>query len=366
MKKILSILVLLVFVITSLTGCGEAQVDVVEEQPLAAPLYVYTWDEALTTNLDYAIGSDAELKDRVEIIVLNETSYQTELEEIINNPESEKKPDIYMLNENMLEAYIEGESLLSLSDSGIDETSVAEMYGFALSRGTDSQGSIKALAYELNPKAMIYRKSLATNYLGVRDERDMQSFVKDWDTFLDTARHVKKSSEGNCSIISGEGSIDGVCSEQDFVTTALKNEQLTAGVAANTDADYRLIATDNVMAYFGDIEFINEILAKKCGGTSDGTGTFGDWSVCEGPEVNVTVPSYMCVSMECSDKDTCVLLVKKLCCESSVLEKLAKDGKIVNNTRVMSNQLNAGKGKLPVLGGNDCLSAYLSQLEKCE
>lgn len=361
-KRFLCVLAGLSFCMSVLAGCGENTEEIIEEeQQVAAPLYVYTWDENLTNDLDYVKGDTS-----VEVIVLDKNNYQIKLEEIMNNPEAEKVPDIYMVNEAMLESHKGQDEVIKLNEEGIDDACLTEMYTYTLDKAKDDSGNIRALTYKVYPKAFIYRKSLADTYLGVKDTKDMQSFVKNWDTFLDTARHVVKASSSECALISGVDSVAGICSEEEFVKTALTNENLTKGLAANTDADYRAIAGDTVMAYFGDYDFIEEVLEKKCGGTSVGSGTFGDWAVCEGPQVIVGESSYICVNKKCANKELCVNLVKELCTDSAVLDKIAKDGNIVNNKKVMSNQLNAGKGKAAVLGGEDCLGALLSQLERME
>ena len=101
---------------------------------------------------------------------------------------------------------------------------------------TDSNGQIKGSSWQADPGLFLYRRSLAEKYLGVKTPEEMQEKVKDWDTFLATAREVNEKSAGATKLIPSNGDVWQV----------VRTVRSTPWV----DEAYNLVIDDQVKWYF--------------------------------------------------------------------------------------------------------------------
>jgi ABC-type glycerol-3-phosphate transport system substrate-binding protein len=63
-------------------------------------------------------------------------------------------------------------------------------------------GHVYAMSWLTYPGAMFYRRSYAKKYWGTDDPAKVQKKVKDFDTFMATARELNKISKGKCKMVS--------------------------------------------------------------------------------------------------------------------------------------------------------------------
>ena len=212
---------------------------------------------------------------------------------------------------------------------------------FYLLKDKFDKEDVMGVTWKVNPGAFIYRKSLAMEYLGYDDEDNVQSFVKDWDTLIDTARTISKKSNGAVKLLSSADVLD---------------KQFEPGIANTYTAeanDINVSSQGTVFGYFCDLDVISK-LEKVNKGTSN-----GDWAICHGPEGFVNGGSWMFVTDKCPDKELAGEVIKKLCTDSNVMAKMAEnDREFVNNKKVMSNAYNTNKGKLELLGGGDYIKVF--------
>lgn len=54
-------------------------------------------------------------------------------------------------------------------------------------------GKLKGMCWQATPGCFIYRTDIAEEVLGTSDPAKVQEYVKDWDTFLDTAESPSSS-----------------------------------------------------------------------------------------------------------------------------------------------------------------------------
>ncbi len=111
-------------------------------------------------------------------------------------------PDVFALENAFVRKYIESGLLLPLDDVYAEVKS--KMADYPMKIGS-ADGHVYGMAWQVCPGALFYRRSLAKKYLGTDDPKEVQKYVKDLDTFVATARELKKKSNGLCDIVSSTG-----------------------------------------------------------------------------------------------------------------------------------------------------------------
>lgn len=323
-----------------LLGCGEPVVEeeVVEEPPV---VYVYSTNDEISQKFEYVWDKNEDLKERVEFITLPEEGYVAAIEALLTNPETEKYPDVVVADYEDITHFTNAEYTLPLPEMGFVDKDFEQMYDYTKAVVSNDKEDVMGVTWKVNPGAFIYRKSLAMEYLGYDDEDNVQSFVKDWDTLIDTARTISKKSNGAVKLLSSADVLD---------------KQFEPGIANTYTAeanDINVSSQGTVFGYFCDLDVISK-LEKVNKGTSN-----GDWAICQGPEGFVNGGSWMFVTDKCPDKELAGDVIKKLCTDSNVMAKMAEnDREFVNNKKVMSNAYNTNKGKLELLGGGDYIKVF--------
>ena len=115
-------------------------------------------------------------------------------------------PDLFVLNSDIAKKYIDkGDSqLLDLTE--IYNESKSKIVPYIADVGM-KDGKVYGLSWQACPGAYFYRRSLAKKYLGSDDPATVQKAFANWDTFLKTARDLKKASGGKCVILSTTGDL---------------------------------------------------------------------------------------------------------------------------------------------------------------
>lgn len=362
MKKLLSVLMLIMILAISLVGCQTQEQQPQTEEEAAEPsiIHIYSTDETIAQKFEYVWEKHTEWKDRVEFVVLPEEGYAETIDALFEGPlpveENEgteepaepveyKYPDIVIADSSVVSHFTESDKILAIEDLGIVADDLEQMYEYTLKEVTTEEGALKGITWKANPGAFVYRKSIALECIGYDDEDNVQSFLKDWETLADTARVVEKKTDGNIHIIDN---VDLSTMEYDIASIDM------------SDINYfKNINLGRVFGYFCTADMI-EKLDKACKG--DGRG---DWAVCAGPQNFVGDGTWLFAAKDCSDKEFAGEVMKALCTESDVLKKIFEnDNDFVNNMRVMSNAYNSGKGKTELFGSGEYIAVYSKAAQK--
>lgn len=370
MKRFIKVVVMMVILATLfMCGCGEntAEAELQEEAPKI--IHIYSFDEDISDKLEYVWQKHSDWKERVEIIVVSE-DYVTTIDNLLTDKEVEKYPDLIVGDYKDVAHFVNSEETISVSELGLEEASFDNMYDYTKTFATDNDGNIKGVSWEITPGAFVYRRSLAAEYLGSDDEKNVQSYVKDWDTFIDTARALQKKTDGGVKMLASVHDIDKTFTgaswmngeeavvNSDFdklldVHYALNKNQFVVNADAEAESYMKAINLGNVFGYFADADVLKQ-MEENCTGDSK-----SDWAVCKGPQGYINGGVWMFVSKKCCDKEFAGEVVKALCTDEAILKNIFEEnGTIVNNKRVVSNAYNSGKGKITLLGGGDYLQTF--------
>lgn len=387
MKKLFALFIAVLSVV-SFAGCNEPEeVIVVEEQEKDDKVYIYSYDEEFKGELDSVLDEFSELGQMVEYIIPETDNYGEYMQQLLENKDAEKYPDVIVAKINDAKRFVSSAYTASIDEYGISEQDISQMYDFTKSAVTDESGKIKALSGTVYPGAFIYRKALAKEYLGSDDPKEVQSFVRDWLTFEDTARTIYKASEGKTAMLASGQAMDRVYAnskdaswiKDDEVSVVpafdrllderyiFSKEKFALSNDISTEQYIRAASKNAVFGYFASVDFVVGGLAESFNGMRATLGYVGDWGICPGPAAYVDGGSWVFVTKASSDKDLLGQAIKKMYCDMSVLENARNEKKaFVNNQKVMANALNSGKGKITALGGSDYIEVFDSQAQRAD
>lgn len=389
MKRKLIIELLIVAMVSALlVGCGNTvttdDVTTTEDKTVTVedPFYIYSWNTELGDRLEYVYEKYPEIKDRVVYVNIGDGYiYQEKIDSLLATPDAKEYPDMMAIEAGYIMKYTNSDYTLPVTDLGLTDVDLAEMYPYTLTIATDQRNNqLKGVSWQACPGSYMYRRSLAEKYLGTSDPAEVQEYVKDWDTFLDTARTIKEKSCGATKILSSNDDVQNVFwsnksspwvdENKSFVYDdsldkmldveyALEQEDLSCKTTCWTEEWNAGSATDEVFSYFGCTWFLHWTIKANCGGEAVGKGTYGDWAMCQGPSTYYWGGTWLCALQNCSDKELAGKIMKVLCCDTDVMTKMSEETlDYVNNKKAMINLSDAGKGAYDFLGGQDFISVF--------
>lgn len=287
--------------------------------------------------------------------------------------------DMFLIEADYALKYVDSDYTLPMSDIGIDEaTMAAKQYPYTIDIARDSNGVVKGSSWQAAPGLFLYRRSLAEKYLGVKTPEEMQEKVKDWDTFLATAREVNAASEGATKLIPSNGDVwrvvrtvrstpwvdeeynlvidDQVKWYFDFAKT-MREENLTAMANPWSEAWNAGVGNDSVMGYFFSTWGIQWTMVGNSGGSKPGEGTYGDWAAVNGPQPYYWGGTWL-TAASCTNKALAKDIIEYFTIETgSMQDYCLKSKDYVNNTEAVQNIIDAGFA-FDFLGGQDHYSLF--------
>ena len=237
-------------------------------------------------------------------------------------------------------------------------------------------GKLKGMCWQATPGCFIYRTDIAEEVLGTSDPAKVQEYVKDWDTFLDTAETMKQAgykmlsgpSDAKKPIIDQRTSawvendtvnIDPVITEYLEFAKKLYDGEYTNNNAQWSDG-WNTDFTADVFGYFGCTWFTYWSINDE-----EGSDTYGKRNMCQGPVTYHWGGTYLGVTDQCPNKELAALVLYTLCCDTDTMYKLSDETlDFVNNKAAVAKLIADGKGESPVLGGANPLQTWADNAEK--
>ena len=346
----------------------------------SAPIYVYSWNTEVGERLQYVRDKYPQYADLIlyENLGLGGTSdeYMRAIENAISNG-GEKVPSIVAYDVDVAKRELSADTYVALADIGITDAMYSQAYQYTIDYGT-VDGQLKGMCWQATPGCFVYRTDIAQEVLGTSDPAAVQSYVKDWDTFMDTAQKMK---DAGYKMLSGTDDISkpvfgqkdaawvnqNVFSVDSSVTRYFElakrlydngytnnNGQWTDGW--NTDF------TNDVFGYFGCPWFVYWSINDE-----EGSGTYGKRNICQGPSAYFWGGTYLGVTNQCTNKELAALVLYTLCCDTDVMYQLSDETlDYVNNKAAVDKMIADGLGSAYVLGNQDVLSIWQETAKKID
>ena len=212
-------------------------------------------------------------------------------------------PDVFCLEDFFVREYVESGLLLPLDDLYAQVKD--KMVDYPMKIGSYN-GHVYAMSWYVSPGAVFYRRSYAKKYWGTDDPVEVQKKLKDFDTFLATARQLKKDSNGKCRIVSttenlfipfkGTREKPWIVDDKLYIDPAMEKYMNMAKIFHDEELDGRTSQwaegwyagmndslkdykgnNIEVMCYFLPTWGLHYVLK------TDDSRTSGDWAMCAGP-----------------------------------------------------------------------------------
>ena len=319
---------------------------------------------------------------------VNDKMYQRNLDKKLKKEASDDIPDLFTLDETLVRKYVDGKNTGDLMELGFTEKDFADIYPAVLEIGSDKNGTLKAISWQMCPTVLVYRASLAEKYLGAASPEEFQELVKDYETFLDTAKKLDEASEKNCKILAGTGDLEALDKQWKLADDrnqqmtlkkfcqSLKSGKLTWNAKSGSDAWLSgMRGEKETLAYILPVRDIEKVLMPNCVAGWDASnptgeenirnasenGTYGDWRVVTGPYNTITGGSWIAINIkkleQADDEKKAAIkeLISFIVLDKAFLKQYVSDsGVSVSNSAAVKDMIEDGNG-IPFLGGQDPL-----------
>ena len=135
----------------------------------------------------------------VEVTCIPEDDYVSKLQAAF--AAGEEVGDVMYIEITNFGVFKETGVLETLNDYAGAESILEEQYEYVSGLSKNNAGEIKGISYQATPGGLWYRRDLAEKYLGVSEPEDVQEFVKDWDTLIETGEKVYEASGGEVALL---------------------------------------------------------------------------------------------------------------------------------------------------------------------
>lgn len=327
--------------------------------------YIYVWNDEFVKIMgnympgftidDDLTGGNMDDGTRIEFVTNASADmlYQTELDKALQGG---AQVDMFLVEADYATKYTSAEAgvAMDVKDLGFTDDDLANMYSYAKNIVTDTNGVTRGVSWQCAPGFFAYRTDIAQEVLGVSASADVQEYVKDWDTFNETAAKMKDAgyymvsdyTEGSRNFNAVRSSAwvtDGVVSvpaEVDEWTDMAKewydNGYMHGGNnfdgTGNWGAD--MGEDGKVFGYFACTWYLN--FSMKPNVTTEPTSEDYGWSICQGPSAWYWGGTWLCASTSCTNTQLAYDIMYSLTCDVDIMKTMAeKELNFANNKKAM-------------------------------
>jgi len=246
---------------------------------------------------------------------------------------------------------------------------------------TDSNGVLKGVSWQGCPGVLFYNRDAAKAVLGSDDPSEVQNYVKDWDTFNDTAKKMKDAgytitSSANDTYrvysnnVTSKWVVDGKINIDDNIMKWVDDSKEL--VDAGETGTYELWSDDwkkgfypegNVFCYFGPAWLVNFSMAAD---TEGSIGYNGGWGATEGPQGFFWGGTWICAANGTDNQSLVKDIMLQMTTNDDVMKEIIeKDDDFVNNQDVIAEMADSSYSS-KILGGQNPLGIYSSGVSKLD
>lgn len=185
-----SLLLLCIFILA--TGCQkeeEAPASFAEESLEGKSLSIMTF----TTEFEnQAIVSDFMEKTgvNVDLQIIPQSDYTSKIRPLLKT--GKNVPDLFVGEAAYVKEFVEAGYWDPL-DQPPYNADVSDQFDYAVQMGTDQDGVLRALTWQMTPAGWCYRRSIAKEVLGTDDPVEVAKHFADWNKVMETAEMMKQA-----------------------------------------------------------------------------------------------------------------------------------------------------------------------------
>lgn len=165
---------------------------------------IYCWNEEFKTRItdhyapyeevDATTGKIGDVTVKWNITPSDDNAYQNNLDATLLKQDSaaaDDKIDMFLVEADYALKYVDSDYTMPIKDLGITDADLSKQYQYTKDVVTDSNGVLKGLSWQGCPGVLFYNRAAAKEVFGTDDPAEVQQYVKDWDTFKNTAATLK-------------------------------------------------------------------------------------------------------------------------------------------------------------------------------
>ena len=294
---------------------------------------------------------------------------------------ADDKIDIFLVEADYALKYVDTDYTMAVSDLGITDSDLSKQYQYTKDVVTDSNGVLKGVSWQGCPGVLFYNRDAAKAVLGSDDPSEVQNYVKDWDTFNDTAKKMKDAgytitSSANDTYrvysnnVTSKWVVDGKINIDDNIMKWVDDSKEL--VDAGETGTYELWSDDwkkgfypegNVFCYFGPAWLVNFSMAAD---TEGSIGYNGGWGATEGPQGFFWGGTWICAANGTDNQSLVKDIMLQMTTNDDVMKEIIeKDDDFVNNQDVIAEMADSSYSS-KILGGQNPLGIYSSGVSKLD
>ena len=289
--------------------------------------------------------------------------------------------DIFLVEADYALKYVDTDYTMAVTDLGITDADLSKQYQYTKDVVTDSNGVLKGVSWQGCPGVLFYNRDAAKEVLGSDDPAEVQNYVKDWDTFNDTAKKMKDAgytitSSANDTYrvysnnVTSKWVVDGKINIDDNIMKWVDDSKEL--VDAGETGTYELWSDDwkkgfypegNVFCYFGPAWLVNFSMAAD---TEGSIGYNGGWGATEGPQGFFWGGTWICAAAGTDNQSLVKDIMLQMTTNDDVMKEIIeKDDDFVNNQDVITEMADSSYSS-KILGGQNPLGIYSSGVSKLD
>ncbi len=227
-------------------------------------------------------------------------AYQQKLDEALlaqADAADDDKVDLFLAEADYIQKYVDSDLTADISEIGV--TDFSNTYGYTVQAASNADGVVKGVSFQCCPSALIYRRSIAQDVLGVSEPEEVQPLLDSWEKFNAVAADAKEkgyymtaSFAETYRAFSNNAEIPWVDENNvlqfdpqieawmDQTDEFVQNEYtLTAGIW-DDEKNVQMFKDGKTMCFFGPAWYFNFCMGNA---QDPEKGCSGDWAICEGP-----------------------------------------------------------------------------------
>ena len=396
-KKVVSLLLMTAMAVSVFAGCGkkddgaaEAKVEISSGGKV---LNIYCWNEEFKSRVadhydgyevvDATTGKIGDVTVKWNITPSDNNAYQNNLDETLlkqADAAADDKIDIFLVEADYAKKYVDTDYVVPVADLGITADDVKNQYKYTQDVMTDKNGKLKGLSWQACPAVMFYNREIANEVFGTDDPATIQGYVKDWNTFAETANTIKeKGYNVMCSVndsyrVYSNNVTSGWVTEDNKINIDANIKKwvddskklVDAGVTGTYDLwsnewNAGMFEENKVFAYFGPAWLINFCMGA---GTEGSVATNGGWNLTEGPQGFFWGGTWIAAANYTDNADIIKDIMLALTTNEDVMTGIVtKDDDFVNNKPAMEAMAQDTEYSSAVFGGINPLDIYVKGAE---
>lgn len=210
---------------------------------------------------------------------------------------ADEKVDMFLAEADYILKYVNSDYTQDITALGV--TDFSNTYKYTVEACTDTNGTIKGVSFQCCPSALIYRRSIAEDVLGVSEPDEVAPLLDSWEKFEDVAAQAKEkgyymtgsfaetyrpfSNNVTAPWVDADNNLQIDANIQAWIDQTDKMVEngytLTAGIWDDEKAQ-NFFKDGKVMCVFGPAWYYNFCMGNAW---DPDNGTIGDWAAIEGP-----------------------------------------------------------------------------------